>query len=119
MKTYKLWLDDLRIPTKDFVWITNYNEFTEHIILNGMPEFISFDHDLGVGYSGYDCAKWLVEYCLDNDLDLPDYKVHSMNPVGKNNIESLLENYTTDRDSQKVGSLEWWENYSNAMDSID
>ena len=43
--------------------------------------------------TGYDCAKWLVEYCLDNDLSLPKYQVHSMNPVGKKNILDYLSNF--------------------------
>lgn len=88
-----MWLDDLRVPTTEYNWITNYNDFVTCITENGLPTSISFDHDLGTGKSGYDCAKWLVEYCLDNDLDLPDYHVHSMNPVGKRNIEALLENF--------------------------
>ena len=47
--------------------------------------------------TGYDCAKWLVEYCLNNDLDLPFCFVHSMNPVGKDNINHLLKNYNDSR----------------------
>ena len=59
---------------------------------------ISFDHDLAdehylkqnsqefVEKIGYDCAKWLVEYCMDHYLDLPKFYCHSMNPVGKENI---------------------------------
>lgn len=43
--------------------------------------------------SGFDCAKWLVAYCLDNEMALPDFTVHSQNPVGKRNIESLLNNF--------------------------
>jgi hypothetical protein len=47
--------------------------------------------------SGYDCAKWLVEYCMDNDLDLPNWIVQSANPVGKDNINGLLNNYLKHR----------------------
>jgi hypothetical protein len=75
------------------------------ILEKGFPEIISFDHDLSdrhyidpyfqeyVEKTGYDCAKWLVEHCMDNNLDLPKFYCHSMNPVGKNNIESLLNNF--------------------------
>ena len=42
--------------------------------------------------TGLDCAKWLVEYCLDNNTKLPDYIVHSANPAGKENIEKYLFN---------------------------
>ena len=71
-----------------------------------MPDVISFDHDLGdehytnnsnINYSefkektGYDCAKWLIDYCIDNDLDFPKViYIHSMNPYGSLNIESIF-----------------------------
>ena len=43
--------------------------------------------------TGFDCAKWLVDYCLDNNKSLPLYNIQSANPVGKSNIDSLLINY--------------------------
>lgn len=42
---------------------------------------------------GYDCAKWLVEYYIDNKLKLPLYNIQSANPVGKENIDKLLKNF--------------------------
>ena len=65
-------------------------------------DYISFDHDLGDeddGETGYDYAKRLVE--MDMDTDFPKYKfpddfsfyVHSQNPIGKANIEGLLNGY--------------------------
>ena len=69
----------------------------------GMPNFISFDHDLGKNEpTGYDIAKWLVEVdmgrnkkILDRAAFHPDFDfyVHSKNPVGKANIEAYLNNY--------------------------
>lgn len=100
-----LWLDDVRNPDlylhapeffgkKDHVfWVKNYNEFVHWIEENGLPKMISFDHDLGTGKSGYDCAKWLVEYCMNKRRRLPEFKSHSGNPIGKENILSLLNNY--------------------------
>ena len=43
--------------------------------------------------TGYDCAKWLVDYCMDNGLKLPEFEVHSMNPAGGENIRMYLENF--------------------------
>ena len=42
---------------------------------------------------GYDCAKWLVEYCIDYNKELPLYNIQSANPVGKENIDKLLKNF--------------------------
>ena len=97
-------------PFKDEKWdiVRNYNEFVEFIEENGVPDFVAFDHDLGdehyettkvikyddyIEKTGYDCAKWLGEYCLDNSISYPYYYVHSMNPVGKKNIDSYIANF--------------------------
>lgn len=109
-----IWLDDNRdinkyrdkysvfFPIQDkytyikVIWLKNYTSFVEWITLNGLPDAICFDHDLGDtdGKSGMDCARWLVEYCLDNGIKkLPLYNIQSANPVGKENILSLLQGY--------------------------
>lgn len=103
-----LYLDDVRNPmqsaefTKQDIYLTkmwrivrNFTEFQQYFKKYGMPKFISFDHDLGVesGCNGFDCALWLTDYCMNNKLTLPEYYVHSMNPVGRDNIIGLLESF--------------------------
>ena len=68
---------------------------------------ISFDHDLGKKHylnqgreifyedfdepTGWHCARWLIEHCLDNNVNLPEQiYIHSMNIVGATNIKSLF-----------------------------
>ena len=89
----RLFLDDLRPIPDGHIGLRSYTEFVSYITDKGMPDFISFDHDLGLEESGYDCAIWLVNYCLDNTLRLPQFDVHSQNPVGKENILALLNNF--------------------------
>ena len=117
MKTI-LWLDDVRNPFNNTQWKTmiqylkeeylfifdenepcgifwakTQTEFEKYIKEHGLPDVISFDNDLGIGNEeGYDCAKWLVEYCMNNNVSLPEWYVHSTNPVAKENIENLLIN---------------------------
>jgi hypothetical protein len=43
--------------------------------------------------SGFECAKWLVDYCIDNDTDLPQWTIQSANPVGADNINGILNSY--------------------------
>ncbi|CAH0264340.1 hypothetical protein SRABI04_03571 [Chryseobacterium sp. Bi04] len=115
-----LFLDDIRYPVqayhytkqdvflrKDWHIVRNYEQFVNRILEKGLPEMISFDHDLAdenylktgspeyAEKTGYECAKWLIEFCMDNSLDLPKFYCHSMNPVGKDNIMSLLKNFKT------------------------
>lgn len=105
MNNQFLFIDDIR-NVEDIYGQTNdnwaivrsYNEFVEYITNSGMPILISFDHDLADVLTpnektGYDCAQYLIEYCLNNNAVLPQYNVHSMNPVGKQNILSLLSNF--------------------------
>lgn len=115
-----LWLDDVRDPYKylskksktgaflrnkefydslmsqydvDFIWVKNFEEFASFIEKNGLPEFVSFDHDLGAGLKkGLDCAEWLIGYCRQRNLKLPKFFVHSANPNGQREINALLNN---------------------------
>jgi hypothetical protein len=105
MKTL-LWLDDVRDPmTNDWLryspigkdvdvhWVTNYQDFVDWIMIYDLPDAICFDHDLGsYEETGYDCAKFLVEYCLNLDVLPPVYGIQSANPVGAKNIDMLLKN---------------------------
>lgn len=114
-----LWLDDVRNPFNNtqwkamiqylkeeylfifdenepcgIFWAKTQTEFENYIKEHGLPDVISFDNDLGIGNGeGYDCAKWLVEYCMNNNVQLPEWYIHSTNPVAKENIENLLINF--------------------------
>lgn len=122
MKT-ALYLDDVRTPTETLPgynpWnvVRNYNEFRDWININGIPDLISFDHDLAnehtndyfnqVGAQGYqipnyeqykektglDCARYVVDYCQNNNVPLKQCAVHSHNPVGAKNIQSLINGF--------------------------
>lgn len=94
-----LWLDDFRNPADyvqgeyDISWVKNYGEFCSFININGLPDIICFDHDLGEEKSGYDCAKFVVNYCQIHNLDIPEFDIQSSNIVGKDNIRNLLNNW--------------------------
>ena len=129
----KIYLDDIRTPLdKEWVVVRNYSEFVTKVQDIGLENIseISLDHDLGdtamdeyfnnvqpnytLNYdnikekTGYDCAKWLVEYYyqLNPDfIDMPrltkktkEFKFpkvycHSANPIGAGNIIGILNNF--------------------------
>lgn len=118
--TNKFWQDYSPIPQPfKTIWVKSYKEFVDWITLNGLPDAICFDHDLAKEHydvyhntdytldeyyvsgdremTGYDAAKWLVEYCLDKDLDLPPFNIQSANPAGKINIRGVLTHYNRHR----------------------
>mgnify|MGYP000081728959 FL=1 len=114
---WQAWLAQNQVDTSQYkiTWVKNYDDFTAHIKFNGMPDLICFDHDLGEDVaqsmvasgmskrqarikkretmSGYDAAKWLVKYCMDNDASLPQWRIQSANPVGADNIAGLFKSF--------------------------
>ena len=82
---------DPKVYGGDWDIVRTFKQFKAWITSNGVPNKISFDHDLGGAKSGYDCAKFLKEYCDSNSADYPTIYVHSMNPVGKQNILNLFK----------------------------
>ena len=115
---YKIYLDDIRTPLDEsWIVVRNYDEFVETVSKIGLEniELLSLDHDLGdtamkeyftnvspnfvLDYNnihektGYDCAKWLVNHCMDNVLNMPTVYVHSANPIGSANIMGYINNY--------------------------
>lgn len=103
MTDNKLYLDDIRNPkSSEFKIVRSYEEAIDYVKAHGIPKYISFDHDLGCTESGkllpsgHDFAKWLVEMDIEKLHTFPsDFKfnVHSANPIGRNNIQALLNNY--------------------------
>lgn len=59
----------------------------------GMPEFISFDHDLGGDDTAIVFLKWLAYEYWDGKSPIPDYRIHSANPIGQKNIESFMRSW--------------------------
>jgi hypothetical protein len=118
-----LFLDDIRNPQDAFAYthqevfmeehweiVRSFEQFIDWIETNGLPDFVSFDHDLADVHSadynsiksvdeykektGYDCALWMVNYCMDNRLKCPAFYCHSMNLVGRDKIFGLLEQFS-------------------------
>lgn len=129
---YNLFLDDERDPSMGMYWTLNENneqtllrerpllnwkvvrnarDFIKIITQDGLPNVISFDHDLHPEHyvegraalpprygsykepTGYECAVWLVEYCRQMKAPFPKYYVHSFSMHGRNNIFNVIENY--------------------------
>ena len=126
-----LWLDDLRNPFIDeekkvpygnkiwnINWVLNHKQFVKWIDLYGLPDAISFDHDLAPEHytpeyfwnnyeeskrfqdwkskdyiykTGEGCAKWLLAYCNLKNKTLPEIFIHSANPVGADKIKNILK----------------------------
>lgn len=105
-----LYLDDIRFPKTDRDWIIvrSTQEAINYVHQYGVPDYISFDHDLGqgIGKEGSDFARWIVEYDLDSKgTAIPEnfeFNVHSANPEGAKEIRTLLDNYLKFRKNARL-----------------
>ena len=72
--------------------VSNFWQFKQYIETNGVPDFVSLDHDLGKDAAtkarknsgeyeptGADCALFLVSYCLRSGIPIPKNYIHSAN----------------------------------------
>lgn len=93
----KMWIDDIRPkPNEEWHHMKNSSDAIKFIKLNGMPDIISFDHDLGDDDTSMKIINFIINSYLDNKLQINDnftYFVHSANPVGSQNIRSKLDNF--------------------------
>ena len=106
----------LELPPVNWVVVKNYNTFVAKIMADGIPSTVSFDHDLAdehyaeykmahdermisrgvIRYdnfkekTGYECAKFLAQLCVDRKVPLPIYYIHTLNPIGRENIQSIM-----------------------------
>ena len=108
------WID---LPPYAWVVVKSYDEFVRTIKTRGIPTTVSFDHDLAdehykeydaahtpgspsfgkIRYellkekTGMDCARYLAELCVEKNIPIPLYYIHTKNPAGRQNIFSIME----------------------------
>lgn len=101
-KPWFLFLDDLRSPEdagfKDsaahrFVVAKSTMEAVLLVRENGMPKAMSLDHDLGGADTTMVFLRWLANDFWDGAGPLPEYHIHSANPVGRMNIASFMSSW--------------------------
>ncbi|MES2793434.1 MAG: cyclic-phosphate processing receiver domain-containing protein [Planctomycetota bacterium] len=96
-----LWLDDERDPEDPqiqeafgsfpgMIWVK-----TAFAAINRLKDdnvqYISFDHDLGPGPTGYEVAKWIEERAFSGEFGRLSWSVHSKNPAGAKAITVAME----------------------------
>jgi hypothetical protein len=103
------------VQNDDWIVVRNYDDFVKTIEEKGLPDVVSFDHDLSTEYvqhyykvtektgiieygnlkpdSGYHCAKFICQKCLEKNTPFPRYFIHSANKWGGENIKNYIENF--------------------------
>ena len=95
----KIWVDDVRKAPDDYIWCRSVNEVKEIILmllqrnlkLQEAIEVIDLDHDSGeYAVYGGDYIKlldWLEKFNLGTGIV---FRLHSQNPVGRENMEKVI-----------------------------
>lgn len=89
----KIWLDDIRPAPKGYIWCKSVN--TAKKVIESSKESISVidcDHDLGdFASDGGDGIK-LLDWLAETNRFYPIH-IHTMNPVGRENMLRLIRRY--------------------------
>lgn len=97
----------------DWDVVTNFDEFQDYIYRYGVPDVISFDHDLNdlhyqhakrfffqyfehvrFNDTGYHALRWLLMYIMYNMAQLPTIYFHTLNDYGKEKMQEALKLFT-------------------------
>jgi len=113
----RLYLDDVRTPFDEgWTVVRNYKEFVTAIEEFGVPDLVSFDHDLAeehmkdyflhqyngekfIDYdsfkieTGRECVEYLINYCIRKNKPLKEVTVHSANELGSENIQAIVKQF--------------------------
>lgn len=91
----KIWLDDIRSAPEGFIRCKSVNETIRLILMSENTEqieVIDCDHDLGdYANDGGDAIK-LLDWLAARETYY-HIKLHTMNPVGRDNMLRLIQRY--------------------------
>lgn len=89
----KLWIDDIRTAPDGYVWCVTVNQAKFAIAyedVNDPIELIDIDHDAGrYAQDGGDYIK-VLDWLEETGRSYP-IRIHSMNPVGVENMRRIIQ----------------------------
>lgn len=91
-----IWLDDVRDAPEGYIHVHSVNEAKNLIVqleqTNQKIDLLNLDHDLGnYARDGGDGIK-LVDWLAETGRHYP-IKLHTMNPVGRDNMQRIIDKY--------------------------
>lgn len=96
----KVYLDDIREPNEDWVWVRRPSDAIR-LLSTGGVEVISLDHDLGAsidscvvykyGTTGYDVLLWIEEHVARFNFNPPEILIHTDNPPARRRMEAAVK----------------------------
>lgn len=88
------WLNASPIGTDiDLIILHSYEEFKNHVTINGLPNGIVFSYDYGPTRDDIEAVKFLTRYCMNYILPLPPISQTSTDTVRRGIIDNVLNKY--------------------------
>ena len=89
----KIWLDDTREAPVGWEWVQDFQSAIFYLrMYREELEAVSLDHDLGGTKTGYDVICWMDA----NNIWTDDIRIHSMNPVGRQRIQQVIDKHVVE-----------------------
>ncbi len=92
----KIWVDDLRQVPEGYEWAKSVNEAIALVekaeVEQEGIEILNLDHDLGDYYTDGGDAIKLLDWLAERGTFYP-VRIHTANPVGRENMERMLARY--------------------------
>lgn len=108
----RIYLDDKRQPAESakkhgvfylehFNIVRNIRDFQTEVRAF-FPDVVSLDHDLTYAHydgdysdkqTGYDALVWLLDYCDENGLAVPEIRLHTANEEGEERMRTYLNTF--------------------------
>jgi len=101
----RLYIDDVRPCPPNFTLARSSDEAIWQITANGWPSFMSLDHDLGGEDTVMLFLHRLVDDIWDGEQPIPEFYVHSANPVGRLNITAFMRSWKKSLDLPPPGDI--------------
>lgn len=89
---YKIWVDDCRVPPTGYIWFKTVNDTVAFIQEHPTQiEILDLDHDASdeLRVFGGDYIQ-ILNFLELHNLNYP-IRIHSMNPVGVQNMRAIIE----------------------------
>lgn len=97
VRTYESFVSQLKLM-KHFQYNPKIISFDhdladEHYQIGQESGFTQFDYSKAKEKTGLDCAKFMCDFFHQHKIPFPTILIHSMNPVGRENIEKYILNF--------------------------
>lgn len=89
-----IYLGGVKLNKEHFISINSLEQLQLFVDLVSMPHKITFGIDSIGMPTAYECASWLIIYCIENQIKFPDYVINSGDKSDALQMDTLVGNFS-------------------------